>query len=342
MTEKLKVGIAGYGVVGKRRRECVDQNKFLEIIAVCDQIFQDEVSTVNGVRRYKNYKKLLEEDLDILIVCLTNEIAPEVTIAALNQGLHVFCEKPPGRNVSDIIQVIDVEKNNPNLKLMYGFNHRYHDSIIKALEILKKNKLGKLISLKGVYGKSKLITFNQPDWRTKRDIAGGGVLLDQGIHMVDLIRLFGGDFNVMSSFISNEHWKFDVEDNAYALLKNNDNVIAIIHSSATQWKHVFNLEINCQKGSLVLSGILSGTKSYGSETLKIIIADPNNDAGDPREEIIKYNQDNSWNRELKIFFDAIKNNKAISSGTSKDALETMRLVYNIYRADKAWQTKYNI
>ena len=149
--------------------------------------------------------------------------------------------------------------------------------------------------------KSKLITFNQPDWRTKRDIAGGGVLLDQGIHMVDLIRLFGGDFNVMSSFISNEHWKFDVEDNAYALLKNNDNVIAIIHSSATQWKHVFNLEINCQKGSLVLSGILSGTKSYGSETLKIIIADPNNDAGDPREEIIKYNQDNSWNRELKFF-----------------------------------------
>ena len=110
MTKKLRVGIAGYGVVGKRRRECVDQNKFLEIIAVCDQIFQDEVSTVDGVRRYKNYKKLLEEDLDILIVCLTNDIAPEVTIAALTAGIHVFCEKPPGRNVSDIIQVIDVEK----------------------------------------------------------------------------------------------------------------------------------------------------------------------------------------------------------------------------------------
>ena len=151
---------------------------------------------------------------------------------------------------------------------MYGFNHRYHDSIIRTLEILKKNKLGKVISLKGVYGKSKLITFNQPDWRTKRDIAGGGVLLDQGIHMVDLIRLFGGDFDVMSSFVSNGHWKYDVEDNAYALLKNKDNVIAMIHSSATQWKHVFNLEINCQKGSLVLSGILSGTKSYGSETLE--------------------------------------------------------------------------
>ena len=102
MTKKLKVGIAGYGVVGKRRRVCVDQNKFLEMIAVCDQIFQDELSIVDGIRGYKNYKKLLEEDLDILIVCLTNDIAPEVTIAALNAGLHVFCEKPPGRNVSDI------------------------------------------------------------------------------------------------------------------------------------------------------------------------------------------------------------------------------------------------
>ena len=86
--------------------------------------------------------------------------------------------------------------------------------------------------------------------------------------MVDLIRLFGGNFDVMSSFISNEHWKFDVEDNAYALLKNNDNVVAMIHSSATQWKHVFNLEINCQKGSLILSGILSGPKAMALRYLK--------------------------------------------------------------------------
>ena len=116
----------------------------------------------------------------------------------------------------------------------------------------------------------------------------------------------------------------------------------MIHSSATQWKHIFNLEINCQKGSLILSGILSGTKSYGSEILRVIIADPNNDSGDPREEIIKYNQDKSWDRELKIFFEAINNDDLILSGSSQDALETMKLVYNIYRADKAWQKKFKI
>jgi predicted dehydrogenase len=342
MTKKLKVGIAGYGVVGKRRRECVDQNKFLEIIAVCDQIFQDEVSTVDGVRRYKNYKKLLEEDLDILIVCLTNDIAPEVTIAALNLGIHVFCEKPPGRNVSDIIQVIDVEKKNPNLKLMYGFNHRYHHSVQDALKLVHSGELGNIINIRGVYGKAKLITFNQPDWRTKREISGGGVLLDQGIHMIDLIRLFGGEFESIHSFVSNSHWGHNVEDNAYALMKTSDGIVAMMHSSATQWRHRFNLDINLEKGSVILGGILSGTKSYGAETLTVVKADPENDLGDPMEQITRYNKDPSWSTEIDEFIKCIIEDKVVINGTSDDALQTMKLVYEIYYADSSWREKYDI
>ena len=342
MTEKLKVGIAGYGVVGKRRRECVDQNKFLEIIAVCDKIFQDEVSTVDGVRRYKNYKKLLEEDLDILIVCLTNDIAPKVTIAALNQGLHVFCEKPPGRKVSDIIQIIDVEKNNPNLKLMYGFNHRYHHSVQDALKLVHSGELGNIINIRGVYGKAKLITFNQPDWRTKREISGGGVLLDQGIHMIDLIRLFGGEFESIYSFVSNSHWGHNVEDNAYALMKTREGIVAMMHSSATQWRHRFNLDINLEKGSVILGGILSGTKSYGSETLTVVKADPENDLGDPMEQITRYNKDPSWSAEIDEFIKCIIEDKRVINGTSDDALQTMKLVFEIYYADPSWREKYEI
>ena len=216
MTVKLKVGIAGYGVVGKRRRDCVEKNPNLELIAVCDQVFSEDASKSDGIRTYKSYKELLTENLDILIVCLTNDIAPEVTIAGLEVGLHVFCEKPPGRNVSDITRVINIERNKPNLKLMYGFNHRYHDSVQEALKLVHSGEMGKVINLRGVYGKAKLITFNQPDWRTQREISGGGVLLDQGIHMVDLMRLFGGEFKEVNSFISNGHWGYNVEDNAYA------------------------------------------------------------------------------------------------------------------------------
>jgi predicted dehydrogenase len=342
MTKKLKVGIAGYGVVGKRRRECVDQNKLVEMVAVCDQIFLDEVSIVDGIRGYKNYKKLLEEELDILIVCLTNDIAPEVTIAALNAGLHVFCEKPPGRNVSDIIKVIDVEKNNPNLKLMYGFNHRYHHSVQDALKLVHSGELGKIINIRGVYGKAKLITFNQPDWRTKREISGGGVLLDQGVHMVDLIRLFGGEFEDIYSFVSNSHWGYNVEDNAYALMKTNDGIVAMMHSSATQWRHRFNLDMNLEKGSVILGGILSGTKSYGAETLTVVRADPENDLGDPMEQVTRYNKDPSWFAEIDEFIKCIIGDKRIINGTSDDALQTMKLVYKIYYSDYSWREKYGI
>lgn len=339
---QLKVGIAGFGVVGKRRKDCVDRHPHLHVVAVCDQTFADEGSLPDGIRYYKNYRRLLTEDLDILIVCLTNEIAAEVTIAGLKSGLHVFCEKPPGRNVEDIVRVITHERQHPALKLMYGFNHRYHESVQDSLRILRSGELGRVINMRGVYGKAKLVTFNQPDWRTKREIAGGGVLLDQGIHMVDLMRLFGGDFTEVHSFISNSHWGYDVEDNAYALMRTPDGVVGMLNSSATQWRHRFHLDINLERGSLILGGILSGTKSYGAETLTVVQADPDNDRGDPKEQITRYNRDPSWDEEINAFADCILNDRPVQSGTSEDALRTMQLVFKIYHADTAWRETYNI
>ena len=342
MSRKLKVGIAGYGVVGKRRCECVKQHPSLEIVAICDQVFTDDVSIVDGFRTYNNYKQLLEENLDILIVCLTNDIAPKVTIAALEAGLHVFCEKPPGKNVSDIIRVLDIEKQKPDLKLMYGFNHRYHYSVQDALKLVHSGEMGKIINMRGVYGKSKLITFNQPDWRTKREISGGWVLLDQGIHMVDLMRLFGGEFEEVHSFISNGHWGYNVEDNAYALMRTGNGIVAMLNSSATQWRHRFHLDINLEKGSIILGGILSGTKSYGEETLTVVRADPENDFGEPMEQVTRYNKDPSWCAEINEFVDCIINNKQVVNGTSDEALQTMKLVYKIYYSDPSWRKKYDI
>ena len=339
---KLKVGICGYGIVGKRRRVCVDRHPDLKMVGICDKSFTDKKSTVDGLDAYKSYKDLLKIDLDILIVCMTNDIAPEVTIAGLKNGLHIFCEKPPGRDVLDIKKVIKVEKDCQNQKLMYGFNHRYHDSVKEAMRIIKTNELGKMINLRGVYGKSQLITFNQSDWRTKRDIAGGGIMLDQGIHMIDIMRLFAGEFSEVHSFIENSHWNYDVEDNAYALMRTKKGVVAMMNSSATQWRHRFQLDINLEKGSIVLGGILSGSKSYGAETLTVVYANPENDRGDPKEVTTRYNTDPSWFEEIKEFADCIINNKKITNSNSDDALQTMKLVYKIYYADEKWRKAYNI
>jgi len=340
MTDKLKVGIAGYGVVGKRRRESIDMHPSLKTIAVCDKVFPGDGLFDDEMRYYDRYQKLMQEDLDVVFVCMTNDIAPEVTIAGLERGLHVFCEKPPGRDLGDIARVIAAEKKHPNLKLKYGFNHRYHDSVRDALRIIKNQELGALISMKGVYGKSRIISFDS-DWRTKRELAGGGILLDQGIHMVDLMRLFAGDFVDIHSFVSNDFWRHDVEDNAYALMRTAGGVVAMLHSSATQWRHCFELDITLSKGTVILSGILSGSKSYGAETILVAYADEN-DAGDPKEMTMRYNQDNSWRDEIYDFADAILMDKPIEDGSSMEALETMRLVYRIYCADQEWKNKFGL
>ena len=341
MTKQLKVGIAGYGVVGKRRREVADAHPDMQTIAVCDRCFEYDGEMEDGIRYYRTYTDLLNEDLDILFVCMTNDIAPDVTITGLQHGLHVFCEKPPGRDMNDIARVAEAAAAHVDRKLKFGFNHRYHDSVREALRIVRDGDLGRVINLKGVYGKSQLITFGQTSWRTDRGLAGGGVLLDQGIHMVDLLRLFGGEFEQVHSIVSNDFWKHDVEDNAYALMRTETGVVAMLHSSATQWRHRFNLDITLEKGSLILSGILSGSKSYGAEKLTIARASLD-DVGDPLEQTTRYNEDQSWAREVDEFARAIHGELEIEHGSVQDAYRTMGLVYKIYCADQDWRSRWNL
>ncbi len=340
--DKLKVAIAGFGIVGKRRYLYIKEHPSLKVTAICEQNSVEKSLEYSKINCYKNYKDLLsQEDLDVIFVCLTNNIAAEVTINSLKKGLHVFCEKPPGMNVEEIEEVIKVEKSFPKLKLKYGFNHRYHQSVQKALDLIKSEKLGKIINLRGVYGKSSIIPFSG-GWRSNRKLAGGGILLDQGIHMLDLMRLFSGEFKEIKSFISNDFWNHDVEDNAYALLKDEKGRVAMLNSSATQWQHKFNLEISLSKGHIELHGILSGSKSYGEERITIGKKNKENKNGLLETKTIKFLKDNSWRDEIFDFATAIINDLPVESGTSYDALETMKLVFGIYYADDVWRNKYNI
>lgn len=121
-----------------------------------------------------------------------------------------------------------------------------------------------------------------------------------------------------------------------------EGVVGMLNSSATQWRHRFHLDINLERGSLILGGILSGSKSYGAETLTVVMADHDNDQGDPKEQVTRYNRDASWDEEIACFVDCIINSRPIQNGSSTDALETMKLVYKIYYADPLWRQTYNI
>ena len=336
----LRVGIAGFGVVGQRRREHIDAHPDMQTVAVADRSFETDGTFEDGVRYYRSYRDLLGEDLDALFVCLTNDVAAEVTRAGLERGFHLFCENPPGRNVEDIESVREVEQQRPDLVLKYGFNHRYHDSVQDALTLVRSGELGRVLNMKGAYGKSAIINF-QSDWRTKREIAGGGILLDQGIHMVDLMRLFAGEFDDVHSFVSNDYWKHDVEDNAFALMRSRSGVVAMLHSTATQWRHRFNLEMALEEGTIVLAGLLTGSKSYGAETLTVAWRSHNGE-GDPKEQVTRYNSDPSWRREIDEFADAVMGRAEVQNGSSADALATMELVYRIYRADPEWREQWDL
>jgi len=339
MGGNLRVGIAGYGTIGKVRHRFSNLHPKLQVVAVCDQDFTSAGSFDDGTRFYSHYEQLLTESLDILFVCLPNYLSPIVTVAGLERGLHVFCEKPPGRTLDDLRTVIECEQRHPEQRLMYGFNHRYHDSIQDALRIITSGELGQVRDLRGVYGKSKIIRFDTNEWRTQRSMAGGGILLDQGIHMVDMMRLFAGEFSDVYSFVKNDFWYHDVEDNAYALMRTPDGKVGMLHSSATQWRHRFQLDITLTRGAILLSGILTNSRSYGAETITIMYAGEN-DSGDPKEQMTRYNTDHSWPDEIAAFVDCIVNKTPIENGSSADAYKTMELVERIYHADNEWSARF--
>ena len=359
---KLRVGIVGYGVVGQRRRLFIDNNPYMKTAAVCDVRFKNDGSMVNGadfnykydlleersdekplsgntndgIHFFNNYTDFLDKsNLDILFVCVPNYLAPEATIAGLEKGLHVFCEKPPGRTVEDMRKVIKVEKKHPDLKLKYGFNHRYHGSIKKAKEIIDSKQFGDIINFRGVYGKSSIVPFTG-QWRSKKKYSGGGILLDQGVHMLDMFRYFSGDFTEVKSFVSKNYWKHDVEDNVYAIMRDKKERVAVLHSSATQWQHSFRLEITFESGFIELSGILSSSKSYGQEMLLIIPKQEGSVVGSLTGTTTQYLEDTSWNDEINEFADLIINDKPVNQGNSYDALKVMELIFSIYNADSSW------
>ena len=335
----LSVGVIGYGVVGRRRIQHILQNKKLKLKYVSDIKFKRNFSNKKIVY-FKNYLDLIKNRPNVIFVTLPNYLASKVTKLCLKNKIHVFCEKPPGRNVSDIKSVITQENLDKKIKLKYGFNHRYHGSIRKAKKIIDDKIFGNILNIRGVYGKSKIVTFGKNEWRSSREKAGGGILLDQGIHMLDLMRYFAGDFTSVHAFISNSFWNFDVEDNAYVMMKSDSGIVAQLMSSATQWQHTFNLNITLEKGSLVLGGLRTSSKSYGEETLRIISSDAEKLNTKPQVEERSYDEDISWDEEIKCFAGVLLNSDNIENGSIDEALKIMELIETIYKADPEWRAKY--
>lgn len=329
-TFPLKFGIAGYGKMGKIREKSIEKSSDAALVSIYDiseKNHHDDNVIVCG-----SLDELLKTNIDAVFVSAYVKVAADYVIRALNAGKHVFCEKPPSMTASELYDVIETEKRT-NKILKYGFNHRFHYSVMEAKKIINNNLLGKLLWMRGVYGKAGSIDFHE-NWRNYKNYSGGGILLDQGIHMIDLFRYFTNDeFECLNSHLTTSYWDIECEDNAFVTLKSSNNVVATLHSSANQWKHQFLLEMAFENGYMNLDGILSSTRSYAPETLIVgrrEFEDITFAMGKPRESITYYENDLSWDFELEEFIDAVRGNSPISNGTSQDAVEIMKITDYIY------------
>ncbi|OPZ07248.1 MAG: 1,5-anhydro-D-fructose reductase [candidate division BRC1 bacterium ADurb.BinA292] len=331
----LNIGIIGLGKMGRIRAAEIARHPRTQLVLAADPD-PAAADTLPGLTVTRDWRELIDAELDAVVVCAPNDITAAAVIAALRAGRHVLSEKPPGRNLAEVEAIRRAAAARPDLKLKFGFNHRYHAGIREAKRIIDAGRLGRILWLRGIYGKCGGPGFEH-SWRSDRQRAGGGILLDQGIHMLDLFRYFCGDFVEVKSMVATAHWPISVEDNAFALLRDPHGRIAMLHSSSTQWKNRFHLEIFLSEGYLSINGLLTSSRSYGDESITVARKqfDDGFATGKPREEIIYFDTDPSWELELAEFVDCIENDQPVRHGTIDDALAVMRMVYAIYEDDGA-------
>jgi 1,5-anhydro-D-fructose reductase (1,5-anhydro-D-mannitol-forming) len=325
----LKVGIVGFGKMGQIRYEEIIKTTGTEVICIYEPGNIDKLPS--DVRKMDTADSVINsEEVDVIFICTPNFLNMPLTIQALENGKHVFCEKPPAFSAEDVRKIMEVERKSGK-KLMYGFNHRHHGSVKKMKAMISSGEFGDVLWMRGRYGKSVDSEFYR-DWRSDIKKSGGGILIDQGIHMLDLFLYLGGDFNKIHASVSNLYWDLEVEDNVFATLENsNTGVVASLHSTMTQWRHLFSLEVFLKKGYMVLNGLRTSSMTYGDETLSIA----KNRSMAPTatwedEELFSYLENDSWASEVEEFFDTIQEDKVVWSGNSDDALRVMTIVDKIY------------
>jgi len=325
MTDRpVGVAIVGCGLIGRKRAAVLAGAKLI----VCSDLSMDRawalVGSVPGAVAEADWRTAVRRnDVDIVIVATTNDALAEVSIASLAAGKHVLVEKPAGRNVRDLDTIMEAARNYGQL-VRVGFNHRYHPALRKARELFEGGALGELMFVRGRYGHGGRLGYEK-EWRADPSRSGGGELIDQGVHLIDLARCFLGDFTEVSGSAHTYFWKMPVDDNAFLLLKTPGGQSAFLHVSCTEWKNLFSLEIYGRDGKLHIEG-LGG--SYGVERIAFYKMLP--EMGPPETTIWEYpTADDSWVVEFAEFLEDIRLGRT-PRASLLDARAALSIVENIY------------
>lgn len=326
----MNVAIIGCGLIGTKRGKAIASMRKSRLKVVCDtdKARAEALAAQFECEASVNWEEVVSrEDIGVVVVATTNDFLCPITVAALQRDKHVLCEKPLGRNSTESEQMYRTAQRFGKI-LKTGFNHRHHPAVWRAKKLFDQGAIGELMFMRCRYGHGGRPGMDK-EWRSSQEICGGGEMLDQGVHCLDLFRWFAGDFAEAFGYASTQFWNTEVEDNAFALFRTTSGTVAQLHVSWTQWKNVFSFEIFGKNGYLVISG-LGG--SYGKETLTAGKRRPQ--SGPPEEKTIEFDrEDRSWELEWKEFVSAISEGREpLANGY--DGWQANRMVDAVYESSQ--------
>jgi len=319
----LNLAIIGCGLIGNKRATSLPAGHAL--VAVADTNIDRAKAlalTAPGCVATEDWRVAIARADAVIVSTINNMLAP-VAQACAELGKHVLVEKPAGRTSTEVQAARDAA-NRSGAIVKVGFNHRFHPAFVKAREIWASGECGPLMYIRARYGQGGRKGM-ETEWRGQRDLAGGGEMLDQGVHLIDLARWFAGDFVDVAGHVARYFWDWQVEDNGFALLKNASGATAFLHASCTEWKNLFSFEIFCRDAKLQIDG-LGG--SYGVEKLTYYKMLPQ--MGPPQTTSWEWPfPDDSWRLEMQYFLSCVEQQQQ-PEGNLDDAIAALKVVEKLY------------
>jgi predicted dehydrogenase len=324
----MKIGVVGCGLMGHKRAAALGQHTLVACSDLVPERAHALAAKYPGARATTDALDVIgDRGVEAVIVATPHNLLAPTAAAAIRCGKHVLLEKPAGRTASEVAQLIeDAERHGVIAKV--GFNHRFHPALAQAYTIFRTGGIGKLMYIRGRYGHGGRQGYER-EWRADPRSSGGGELLDQGLHLIDLSRWFGGEVVRSVGHVASYFWPMAVEDNAFACLHIDGDAVAWLHASWTEWKNLFSFEVFGRSGKLQVDG-LGG--SYGVERLTYYRMLP--ELGPPETTSWEFpGDDQSWHHEFAHFVECVEKGSP-PSGSLHDAMCNLLVIEELYRVNR--------
>ena len=319
-----RIALIGCGLVGQKRLNLLPPGS---VTVTCDldldRAKKLAANTSGCVATDSVTQTVTSSNVDVVMIATINASLAPLAIKAAENGKHVLIEKPGAISLREL-EALEAAAAKTGALVRVGYNHRYHPACLKALELFRSGVLGPMMFVRGRYGQGGRIGYDK-EWRANPKLSGGGELIDQGVHLIDLAAIFLGEFTQVEGHAPTYFWDMPVDDNAFLSLRNAAGQTAWLHASCSEWKNLFSLEIYGRDAKLHWEG-LGG--SYGLEKLTYYKMLPQ--MGPPETTIWEFPRgDESWKLEMQEFFEDIRLKRTPVPGL-KEAKATMAVVEKIY------------